>query len=246
MSGNTISERVTGVVRSYIQLRGFGFIEGNDGRTYFVHVSDLRGAAGLAERQVVSFEASEVPKGYKALNVELCPLPSVTEQAYRSPANFIMARDGAVRGYETMYELGDGVADARDPGEAREKLKQLAIARGANAIVNLSLEKLVHEEGFTGYRYTVHRYRGNFQNVQRLYSTSVSELISRSRAIDTQCLASIERIKSEGLTATDTLTPPGPAGKYARIFLTGLGYVGRVTKILAVALQQITRATGRR
>ena len=63
-----------GVVKEYDQLKGFGFITGDDREDYFVHVSGLREhlkSRGLRTGQKVSFDADFGMKGDKAINVRV-------------------------------------------------------------------------------------------------------------------------------------------------------------------------------
>ena len=63
---------IRGVVKEYDRLKGFGFITGQDGETYFVHVSGLREylkERGLRTGQRVSFDVDYDMKGDKAINV---------------------------------------------------------------------------------------------------------------------------------------------------------------------------------
>ena len=63
-----------GVVKEYDRLKGFGFIVGDDGEDYFVHVSGLREhlkRKGLSGDQKVSFDIDRDIKGDKAVNVRV-------------------------------------------------------------------------------------------------------------------------------------------------------------------------------
>ena len=63
-----------GVVKEYDRLKGFGFIIGDDGEDYFVHVSGLREhlkRKGLRGGQKVSFDIDSDIKGDKAVNVRV-------------------------------------------------------------------------------------------------------------------------------------------------------------------------------
>jgi len=63
---------IKGVVKEYDRLKGFGFIIGQDGEDYFVHVSGLREylkKRGLRIGQRVSFDVDYDMKGDKAINV---------------------------------------------------------------------------------------------------------------------------------------------------------------------------------
>ena len=60
-----------GVVKEYDRLKGFGFIAGQDGEDYFVHVSGLRKylkERGLRTSKSVPFDVEYDMKGDKAIN----------------------------------------------------------------------------------------------------------------------------------------------------------------------------------
>ena len=63
-----------GTVKEYDRLKGFGFITGQDGEDYFVHVSGLReylNDRGLRAGQKDSFDIEFDVKGDKAINVRV-------------------------------------------------------------------------------------------------------------------------------------------------------------------------------
>ena len=63
-----------GTVKEYDPERGFGFIQGEDGEDYFLHVSGLREhmkAKGLREGQRVLFDVDFDIKGDRAINVRI-------------------------------------------------------------------------------------------------------------------------------------------------------------------------------
>ncbi len=69
----TKKKMVKGVVKKYIQEKGYGFIAGDDGKSVFVHQSNIKmdGYRFLEEGQVVAFDLEQNEKGYNALNVEV-------------------------------------------------------------------------------------------------------------------------------------------------------------------------------
>ncbi|MDP6755572.1 MAG: cold shock domain-containing protein [Candidatus Marinimicrobia bacterium] len=63
---------MTGTVKEYNQMKGFGFISGDDGQDYFVHVYGLGPKLkkfGLRIGQRVAFDVDFDMKGDKAINV---------------------------------------------------------------------------------------------------------------------------------------------------------------------------------
>lgn len=62
---------LNGKVKWYSEIRGFGFIEMDNGEEIFVHRSSLHGIyGGLQENQAVEFETKEGEKGLFAVNVK--------------------------------------------------------------------------------------------------------------------------------------------------------------------------------
>lgn len=62
-----------GKVKWFNSTKGFGFIQGEDGKDVFVHYSQISkdGYKSLDEGQSVTFEVSEGSKGPQASNVQL-------------------------------------------------------------------------------------------------------------------------------------------------------------------------------
>ena len=61
---------VEGTVKFYNSMKHFGFIAGDDGKEYFVHVSGLKEGVSITEGDKVSFKVVEGEKGLKAEQVE--------------------------------------------------------------------------------------------------------------------------------------------------------------------------------
>ena len=62
-----------GNVKFFNEGKGFGFIAGEDGNEYFVHMTDLEGCEGrdLQENTEVVFEVAQGDRGPKAAHVKL-------------------------------------------------------------------------------------------------------------------------------------------------------------------------------
>ena len=59
-----------GTVKFFNTSRGFGFISGEDGKEYFVHVTGLKEGANITEGDSVSFKVVEGDRGARAEDVE--------------------------------------------------------------------------------------------------------------------------------------------------------------------------------
>lgn len=61
---------VEGTVKFYNEMKNFGFIAGDDGKEYFVHVSGLKEGTTIREGDKVKFEVVQGDRGPKAEQVE--------------------------------------------------------------------------------------------------------------------------------------------------------------------------------
>ena len=60
-----------GSVKFYNDMRGFGFIAGEDGKEYFVHQTGIKDGVILQDNAKVEFDVEEGDRGPKAVNVTL-------------------------------------------------------------------------------------------------------------------------------------------------------------------------------
>lgn len=58
-----------GTVKFFNETKGFGFIEGEDGKEYFVHTTGLEESVRITEGDRVSFEVVQGDRGPKAEKV---------------------------------------------------------------------------------------------------------------------------------------------------------------------------------
>ncbi len=58
-----------GTVKFFNDMKGFGFIAGEDGKEYFVHTSALGEGVRLSENDAVTFDVEQGDRGPKASNV---------------------------------------------------------------------------------------------------------------------------------------------------------------------------------
>lgn len=231
------SQRITGVVRSFMAEKGFGFIQGEDGRDYFVHVKSVEGGH-LVDGQAVEFEGQPSPKGYRALKVTPGELPPAPGLAYESPRRFIWTQDPAARGFDTIFTLGSGWAESNNPNEARAMLERASAAVGGNAVLNVRLEKYSQQQGCSNYYMTMHRFTGHYANVQKIVSTTDQDWIARSQQWEREFLARITAPNPNDSEpqGTTSLIPPGAIEHFFTLLLSWTMTLG---KILGLALIQI-------
>ena len=58
-----------GTIKFFNEMKGFGFIHGEDGKDYFVNKTSVQGDATLNENDSVTFDVEEGDRGPKAVNV---------------------------------------------------------------------------------------------------------------------------------------------------------------------------------
>jgi len=59
-----------GTIKFFNFMKGFGFINGEDGKAYFVHRSAVGEGVRLNENDAVEFDVEEGERGPKAVNVK--------------------------------------------------------------------------------------------------------------------------------------------------------------------------------
>ena len=59
-----------GTVKFFNEMKQFGFIAGDDGKEYFVHVSGIKEGTTIREGDKVQFEVTQGDRGPKAEQVE--------------------------------------------------------------------------------------------------------------------------------------------------------------------------------
>lgn len=174
---NIAAGSIEGVVTSFVQSKGYGFINGDDGERYFVHVNEVQYGTGLVTGQRVTFVPTPSPKGSKATRVVpgLFPTP-----IYVEPDSFIWSKGGPPRGMEAVLITGTGWGKANDPNEARQILANQARKFGANAVLNVTMDKWTEGQLLSNYCSTMHRYSGEFAVVKVVSTSSDPEVIAQA------------------------------------------------------------------
>ncbi|HIG93170.1 MAG: cold shock protein beta-ribbon, CspA family [archaeon GW2011_AR9] len=75
-----------GTVKFFNRKKGFGFISGEDGQDYFVHVSALPQGTFLNDNDEVTFEGGPGERGLKAENVQVTKSSPAPERGSRHSA----------------------------------------------------------------------------------------------------------------------------------------------------------------
>lgn len=59
-----------GKIKFFNEIKGFGFVTGEDGKDYFIHSTGLAEATSLDKEDAVTFEIEQGDKGPKAVKVK--------------------------------------------------------------------------------------------------------------------------------------------------------------------------------
>ncbi|WP_247263247.1 MULTISPECIES: DUF3742 family protein [Pseudomonas] len=170
---------IAGVVISFVPIKGYGFIKGEDREQYFFHLDDVEGRAPLVTGQNVTFMPTPSAKGSKAKRV--VPGPGPTD-IYVEPYDFVWSKAGPPKGMKRVLITGKGWSESSDLNKARQLLIETARLWGANAVLHVTQSRYTEEEGGSNYKYTVHRFDAELAVVKVIKTTSDPELIAASQA----------------------------------------------------------------
>lgn len=70
-----------GTVKWFNRVKGYGFIQGEDAKEYFVHFTSIPKGTFIRDNDLVSFDPSETDKGLQAQNIQLIQKGSEREGA---------------------------------------------------------------------------------------------------------------------------------------------------------------------
>jgi cold shock CspA family protein len=152
-------ERLEGVVRTFVSTKGFGYIDGSDGKNYKFYADDFRptlGETATLDGALVTFDPVPGPKGYRARRPELAR-PQAIEWVI--PKDFIFIKGDEPKRGRVVAFVDDIVEwDSGDPDKVKRRLMSLAQSLGANALLDFRYEKTKGAEG--NYEFTVHGFLG--------------------------------------------------------------------------------------
>ncbi|WP_345868903.1 cold-shock protein [Shewanella algae] len=145
-----------GKVVSYVSSKKFGFINGDDGESYFLHVSALvnrSDEAKLVKNVLVEFDPTPTPKGLSAKQIRI-PEVYIRERLL----NFFTSKGSNPKHGDAALRLPISTRFFKDPAKGRQYIEELAKQCGCNAVLGLEFEKKTFSEG--NYRFTGHAFKG--------------------------------------------------------------------------------------
>lgn len=184
-----------GTVRSFLANKGYGFADGDDGNSYFLHSSDLCEACDLAPGVRIAFEETAAPKGYRARRIRT--LAKGQPERYETPSSIAWTSHSEFRDWQVIESVPWViVGSSKDSMEkARIDLERRAAQLGANAVMLVKYRRETGQEasGAAGrygsgiHHFSVHHYRGVPAVVGRAVEvggTPREELLGLPRRID--------------------------------------------------------------
>lgn len=121
---------MNGVIKTYLDSGGYGFISGSDENDYYFSKKDFSGEFQVGD--FVKFEPRLGKKGYYAKDITL-----ETNFFYEIPNEVISTEKNEINGYE-IVDLSNFIVCASgrgDPNIAKEEIKIKAKILGANALL---------------------------------------------------------------------------------------------------------------
>ena len=110
-----------GTVKWYNRKKGYGFIQAEDGKEYFVHGTALKETRFLRDNDKVSFEGVEAEKGLQAQNVEILQKGSEMAGASESaPADEPESEDFGTE-EDSAEEVSEEPAEEESSEESEEE-----------------------------------------------------------------------------------------------------------------------------
>lgn len=143
---------------SYLANKKYGFITGEDGESYFLHLSGLLNRSDefkLVKNVVVEFDPIPTAKGLEAKKVRIPTVYFKKQEIKFFTSKSKDPRHGVVEKRHTI-----STRFIKDFNEARKYIETLAKETGCNAILDLSFEKETFSDD--NYKYTVHAFKGDF------------------------------------------------------------------------------------
>lgn len=240
-----------GVVRSFVAEKGFGFIDGADGQSYFVHIKSVHGVNVLFQGQSVEFEPHPTPKGLSAIRVTAGPAP---ELIYSDPVDFIMTKANHVKGHEIVAVISENAwGESNSPNEAKAMLRQVAQRQGANAVVCVNMTRYTDQETCSNYRFTMHRCYGHPVVIKKPEYTTDPDKIAQWHQDVAQHQHAMQCESGEGETSLVSPPPyvlfPLLAFSWARTFgrilsMMAILAVGKLVRVQKPALEGFIRKLG--
>ena len=167
---------MTGTIKSIWPDRGYGFIrlEGRAGDAFF-HKDECTWFGSMSAKDRVQFELTRTAKGLVAKAVQrFLPVDNVQVFAPHQHV-FVMTREASPKRGQVSKRVHRTSRCHKSPAAARAELKELAMAYGYNAVLNLRSQRMSVEVG-PNYYQTQHQYSGDLAVIGKTRQVSRTDL----------------------------------------------------------------------
>lgn len=182
---------MTGIVKTFLPEKQYGFIKGDDGKDYFFHESNLLRKDlkhKICEGLFVHFEQKATPKGYSALDVVVHEIDE-NKIKFIVPTTVETSKSDTFKDWEVVYVSNFVLhgSSRNSPDEAKKELLSLAKHCNANGIIELEYYKTTGSEMsnnfnlFGTYHYTIHNFKGRLVGIGRksMFGINTKEELSK-------------------------------------------------------------------
>ncbi|MNM62160.1 Cold-shock DNA-binding domain protein [compost metagenome] len=254
-----------GTVSHFLPTKGFGFIQGDDGRSYFAHQSDFGGSLPVDGLRV-RFTEDVTPKGYRARRI--MTIGTVDTDLFVVPDGILQTREAEIRDWEVIEASPWRIhgSSRESPDHARAELIGKAGLLGATGVVLVQYYKTRGSEAGTGrgtHHYTIHNFHAHPVVVARRHASGnrrrseLAGLSARIQELKAQLVARSRATRRLALRVALAVMVLGPllalagnawlshqSGKFSQHLSSGdLWMIGAVPWAL-VLLLSIAAATG--
>ena len=160
---------MTGIIKTYLNDKNYGFIKGDDKKDYFFHKSsiDNRDLQKICDGALVTFEQKATPKGYNAIKISI---NSDSNIKYKTPDEIYTSNNTNIKGWDNICVSNWIIhgSSRHSPDAAKKDMLDGARLLGVNAVLNMEYYKTTGSESGTGngtYHYTIHNFRGCPANI---------------------------------------------------------------------------------
>jgi len=162
-----------GIITSYVETKGYGFIQGSDNKDYFFHKSEVNNKESIIDGASVGFSPKASRKGYSAVSITIS---KISETKYITPDEVYTSKGGSIKGWEildypswTILSKSETSAD-----DARRDILTRAELLGANAILDLHYSKetgsKASDSGQGTYHFSIHTFSGIPVNIGKKHA----------------------------------------------------------------------------
>ena len=163
---------MTGVIKTFLPEKEYGFIKGDDNKDYFFHVSniDKSDRDKVGEEALVSFTQKATPKGYSAIKISINS--EMIDMKYTVPDTIYTSKEWQIKGWKNIdiSEWTVSGSSRHSPDDAKQDMLDNAQSLNVNALLNVSYYKSTGSESGTGsgtHYFTIHHYKGTLANIAK-------------------------------------------------------------------------------